>query len=74
MRMYKQCPKEYNFFPYTWVLPNESNDLRNHWIRSLNNNLSKRPTYICKPDGLSQGQGIFLSKNVDHIFELTISK
>ena len=55
MRMYKQFPEEYNFFPKTWVLPNESSDLRNHWVRNLNNSTKKRVTYIVKPDGLSQG-------------------
>jgi hypothetical protein len=29
MRMYKAYPEEYDFFPKTWVLPNESNDFRN---------------------------------------------
>lgn len=54
MRMYKQFPDEYNFFPKTWVLPNESTDLRNHWVRNnLNNSNRKRVTYIVKPDGLS---------------------
>lgn len=53
MRMYKHFPEEYNFFPKTWVLPNESTDLRDHWARNINNNSKKRVTYIVKPDGLS---------------------
>lgn len=51
------------------MLPSESTDLRNHWAR--NNSTKKRATYIVKPDGLSQGKGIFLSRNIDHIFEQT---
>jgi hypothetical protein len=31
MRMYKFFPERYNFFPKTWVLPNDSNDFRNHF-------------------------------------------
>jgi len=31
MRMYKACPDEYDFFPKTWVIPNDANDLRNHF-------------------------------------------
>lgn len=32
MRMQKQFPFEYDFFPKTWVLPYEGMDLRNNWI------------------------------------------
>lgn len=31
MRMYKAFPEQYDFFPKTWVIPNEANDLRNHF-------------------------------------------
>lgn len=34
MRMSKQFPDEYNFFPKTWVLPNESNDFRNYFTKN----------------------------------------
>jgi tubulin polyglutamylase TTLL6/13 len=68
MRMYKYYPDEYNFFPKTWVLPNEFTDLRNH---VTNTNGRAKTTYIVKPDGLCQGKGIFLSRNFDHIFEVT---
>lgn len=71
MRMYKAFPEEYNFFPKTWVLPSESTDLRNHWARNLNNSNKKKVTYIVKPDAQSQGKGIFLSRSIDHIFEVT---
>lgn len=54
MRMYKVFPEEYNFFPKTWVLPNESNDLRNHFQQNNMNPANKtKVTYIVKPDGLS---------------------
>jgi tubulin polyglutamylase TTLL6/13 len=70
--MYKVFPEEYNFFPKTWVLPSESTDLRSHWIRNLNNSKKSKITYIVKPDGLSQGRGIFLSRNIEHIFDCTM--
>ena len=73
MRMFKAFPEQYNFFPKTWVIPNESNDLRNHFTQhNLNPSNKKKITYIVKPDGLSQGKGIFLSRSLDHIFEVTM--
>ena len=53
MRMFKCYPTEYDFFPKTWVLPNESTDLRNHWFKNINNSKKNKVTYIVKPDGLS---------------------
>lgn len=70
--MYKAYPEEYNFFPKTWVLPNESHDLRNHYMKNNTGN-KKKLTYIVKPDGLCQGKGIFLSRNIDHIFDVTMN-
>jgi len=61
MRMYKYYPDEYNFFPKTWVLPNEATDFRNYFMKNQTN--KQRVTYIVKPDSLSQGKGIFLSRN-----------
>lgn len=49
------------------MLPSESLDLRSHYAKNkLNKN---KPTYIVKPDGLSQGKGIFLSRTPDYIFD-----
>lgn len=69
MRMYKQFPNEYNFFPKTWILPVQTHDLRQHC--TLNQNLPKKDqtTYIVKPDSMCQGKGIFLSKEIERIFE-----
>ncbi len=69
MRMYKYYPDEYNFFPKTWVLPNEATDFRNYFMKNQTN--KQRVTYIVKPDSLSQGKGIFLSRNIDHILDVT---
>lgn len=75
MRMYKAFPDEYNFFPKTWVLPNDMLDLRQDWIHNNSNAKSTRKvTYIVKPDGLSQGRGIFLSRSIDHICSITLEK
>jgi hypothetical protein len=49
--MYKFHPKEYDFFPKTWVLPSEQLDLRNHAAHNAHN--SHKITYIVKPDSLA---------------------
>lgn len=54
MRMYKFFPERYNFFPKTWVLPNDSNDFRNHFfLHNMQLGNKGKVTYIVKPDGLS---------------------
>jgi len=57
MRMKKVFPKEYNFFPPTWILPLEWSDFRKQF------NENKAKTFIVKPEALSQGKGIFLTRN-----------
>ncbi len=52
MRLYKAFPKEYDFFPKTWVLPSDSVDLRNHFAHNCNNSKRNKITYIVKPDSL----------------------
>lgn len=69
MRLSKLFPSEYNFFPKTWILPNELHELRNHFTANLNS--KHKVTYIVKPDGLSQGKGIFLTRNLAEIVKVT---
>ena len=61
MKMRKCFPKEFNFFPSTWLLPSEFPELlatskKRHHI-----------TYIAKPEASSQGRGIFLAKKIEDI-------
>ena len=65
MRMRREFPLEYDFFPTTWIIPGEIQDLRNEFDR----NKGKKITYIVKPDSLSQGKGIFLSRRLDVILK-----
>lgn len=44
MRMAKEWKEEFNFFPKTWHLPSDSNDLKNQF-----NNKKKPKTFIIKP-------------------------
>lgn len=61
MKMHRLHPEEYKFFPKTWILPNEYGEFVKH------SKLNEGQTYIVKPDMLSQGKGIFLTKNKDEI-------
>eukprot|EP00826_Nyctotherus_ovalis_P024158 TRINITY_DN1870_c0_g3_i2.p1 TRINITY_DN1870_c0_g3~~TRINITY_DN1870_c0_g3_i2.p1 ORF type:complete len:618 (-),score=184.58 TRINITY_DN1870_c0_g3_i2:208-1884(-) len=56
MRMSRLFPKEYSFFPPTWLLPFEWTEFRNQF------NSKKCKTFIVKPEALSQGKGIFLTR------------
>lgn len=53
-------PAEFNFFPNTWVLPQELTSLKK--FIALN-----QPVLICKPPNSSQGKGIFLTKWLNEI-------
>ena len=56
-------PKTYNFFPPTWILPKDITDLKNQF------NTKRAKTFICKPEALSQGKGIFLTRHLEDIPE-----
>ena len=60
MRMHKVFPSEFNFFPKTWVLPQEMNDFRQQFNKKKNNK-----TFIIKPVHLCQGKGIFLIRRFE---------
>lgn len=45
MRMLKHFPKEYNFFPQTWMLPAEYSDFKK--------NFNRKKCYIVKPEAMS---------------------
>lgn len=69
MKMQRSFPEEYDFFPKTWVLPHEASDFRKQFHDKDGKPLKKRKTYIVKPDGLSQGQGIYLSRNCERMIK-----
>lgn len=57
-------PEEYDFYPRTWYLP-EQLPLLAHDIRKMNEKRTKpKPTFIVKPDTGSQGEGIYLIRDV----------
>jgi len=64
-KMLKLFPKEYAFYPKTWVLPGEIADFRQQFD-NLGNSIGNK-IYIIKPDTGCQGRGIFLTKSFDNI-------
>ncbi|CAG9319004.1 unnamed protein product [Blepharisma stoltei] len=56
-------PEHYNFFPPTWILPKDYNDLKNQF------NAKRAKTFICKPEASCQGRGIFLTRKLEEIPE-----
>jgi len=55
--MQKVLPDDFNFFPKTWILPGDSNDLKQQF------SMKKTKTFIIKPVNLCQGKGIYLVRN-----------
>jgi tubulin polyglutamylase TTLL6/13 len=64
-RMLKLFPREYSFYPRTWVLPGELGDFRAQFDNQGNSLGSK--IYIIKPDTGCQGRGIFLTRTFDQV-------
>ena len=64
--MKKKFPREYSFFPTTYVLP-----LHLAAFRSLFPNGQSMSTFIIKPDGSAQGKGIFLTKRIEDVENLS---
>ncbi|CAD8154125.1 unnamed protein product [Paramecium pentaurelia] len=61
MKMKKEFPYEYKFFPLTWLLPTDYGEFRNQFTKG------KIKTFIVKPEASSQGRGIFLTRNINDI-------
>lgn len=59
-RLRKIYPKEFSFFPKTWLIPAEYSEL----IMQFNGKKQKK-IFIVKPEASCQGRGIFLTKKID---------
>ncbi|NXD26312.1 TTL11 polyglutamylase, partial [Spelaeornis formosus] len=65
--MHGLFPQEYNFYPRSWILPEEL-PLFVAEVRVMkDSNPSWKPTFIVKPDGGCQGDGIYLIKDPSDI-------
>lgn len=58
-KMQIEFPQEYNYYPKTWVLPNDMAEFRNQFDESDGSAIGGR-VYIIKPDGGAQGRGKML--------------
>jgi len=61
-KMKKLFPKEYDFFPTTYMLPH---DFKDFWDDKLAQKVPR--TYIVKPENECQGKGIFLTRTPEEI-------
>lgn len=66
LRMRKNFPVEYKFFPETWILPTDLSDFKAQF-----QNGSRNRTFIVKPDNGFQGRGIFLTRDLPANIDLT---
>ncbi|XP_035464401.1 tubulin polyglutamylase TTLL11 isoform X2 [Scophthalmus maximus] len=53
-------PEEYDFYPRSWILPEEYEQFSTQIRMVKENDATVNPTFIVKPDGGSQGDGIYL--------------
>mmetsp|Transcript_18139 Transcript_18139/g.47860 ORF Transcript_18139/g.47860 Transcript_18139/m.47860 type:complete len:361 (-) Transcript_18139:51-1133(-) len=64
-KMRKNFPKEYAFYPRTWVLPADFQDFRTQF--DSNGKSYKNNIFIVKPDAGCQGRGIYLTQDLEKI-------
>ncbi|XP_017286699.1 tubulin polyglutamylase TTLL11 [Kryptolebias marmoratus] len=64
MRTMQQLfPEEYDFYPRSWILPEEYQQFSAQIRLGKENETTLTPTFIVKPDGGSQGDGIYLIRD-----------
>ncbi|XP_053267897.1 tubulin polyglutamylase TTLL11 isoform X3 [Pleuronectes platessa] len=56
-------PDEYDFYPRSWILPEEYQQFSTQIRMVKENDATVNPTFIVKPDGGSQGDGIYLIRD-----------
>lgn len=64
--MREKFPEAYDFYPHTWLLPQDLRQLKKDWNYIIKN---KDPNIvlIVKPEASSQGKGIYLTRDIDEI-------
>uniref|UniRef100_A0A8C9GF26 Tubulin--tyrosine ligase n=1 Tax=Piliocolobus tephrosceles TaxID=591936 RepID=A0A8C9GF26_9PRIM len=60
--MKQSFPQSYNFFPLTWLLPNELTNFKNYFKKKTGSK-----TFIVKLRNACQGKGMYLTKSLDNI-------
>ncbi|EGR31726.1 tubulin-tyrosine ligase family protein, putative [Ichthyophthirius multifiliis] len=62
-KMKQKHPQDYDFFPKTWLLPYQYEELRNYYEKQK----PKKPVLIVKPEAGSQGKGICIIKSIQKL-------
>ena len=62
-KMQKIYENQYDFFPRTWILPENSTELKQQF------NIKRAKTFIVKPVANCQGRGIYLTRDFDKIHQ-----
>ncbi|KAL4617430.1 tubulin polyglutamylase TTLL11 [Arapaima gigas] len=61
--MQELFPEEYNFYPRSWILPEEFQLFSTQVRLAKDSDANWNPTFIVKPDSGSQGDGIYLIRD-----------
>lgn len=61
--MQELFPEEYDFYPRSWILPEEYQQFATQSRLVKEKDAALNPTFIVKPDGGSQGDGIYLIRD-----------
>lgn len=61
--MQELFPEEYDFYPRSWILPEEYQQFTTQMRMVKENDSTVSHTFIVKPDGGSQGDGIYLIRD-----------
>lgn len=61
--MQELFPEEYNFYPRSWILPEEYLQFSAQIRMVKESDATLKPTFIVKPDNGSQGDGIYLIRD-----------
>ncbi|MED6249979.1 Tubulin polyglutamylase ttll11, partial [Ataeniobius toweri] len=61
--MQELFPEEYDFYPRSWILPEEYQQFSAQIRMVKEKDTTVSPTFIVKPDGGSQGDGIYLIRD-----------
>ncbi|KAM3873739.1 tubulin polyglutamylase TTLL11 [Diretmus argenteus] len=65
--MQELFPEEYDFYPRSWILPEEYQQFSTQIRTVKENDAAVNPTFIVKPDGGSQGDGIYLIRDASDL-------
>ncbi|XP_028274406.1 tubulin polyglutamylase TTLL11 isoform X2 [Parambassis ranga] len=72
--MQEVFPEEYDFYPRSWILPEEYQQFSSQIRMVKDNDATVNTTFIVKPDGGSQGDGIYLIRDPSDLKLMTGSQ